>query len=90
MAAGAAVGGGVVTGMGQLVRYAEAQAFADDGGFGELDQRGVDVESLGGGLDAGFGAQVGDFLEGLDELGPAIGVAGVIDGVDADEDIEGT
>ena len=38
-------------------------------------------------LDRGLGGEVGHRLEGGDELGAAVGVAGVVDGVDADEDV---
>ncbi len=49
----------------------------------------MDVEGIfAGRIDTGAGAEVGDFFEGGDEFGAAVGVAGVIDGVDAEEDVE--
>jgi hypothetical protein len=38
-------------------------------------------------LDAGAGGEVGELLEGGDELGAAVGVAGVVEGVDAEPDL---
>ena len=40
-------------------------------------------------FNGGFGGQVGQMAEGLDEFGPAIRIAAVIEGIDADEDVEG-
>src|SRR5207249_2289564 len=60
----------------------------DDLGLAELDERGVDAE-VALALDAGLGRQIGQLLERLRELRPAIGIAGVIDRIDADEDILG-
>ena len=38
-------------------------------------------------LDGGLGREVRHLLERLDVLGPAVGVAAVVEGVDADEDV---
>ena len=89
MTAGVGVDG-VVAGVGEGVGDAEAEPFADDLGFGHLDEGSVDVEGVfARAFDAGFGGEVGDLLKGVDEGGAAIGVAGVVDGVDADEEVEG-
>ncbi len=49
-------------------------------------QGGVDAQPLRA-FHAGPGGQVGHGLEGLDEGRAAVGVAGVIERVDADEDV---
>ncbi len=78
----------VVAGMGDGVVHAERNAATDDVGLGHVRERGVDFEAMiVVGLDAGFGAEVGGALEGGDELGAAVGVAGVVDRVHADEDV---
>jgi len=41
-------------------------------------------------LNGSGGGEVGGFLERLDELGPAIGVAAIVNCVDADKDIKRT
>ena len=50
---------------------------------------GVWIVQLLASLDARLGGQVGHALEGLDVLGPAVGVAAVVERVDADEDVAG-
>ncbi len=50
----------------------------------------MDVEGVFvGGVDAGAGGEVGEFFKGGDELGAAVGVTGVVDGIDAEKNIEG-
>ena len=79
---------GVVAAVGQGVVDAELQAALDDLRLGQLDQRSVDLQLLPA-LDPGLGRQVGHLLVGADVLGPAVRVAAVVQGVDADEDVAG-
>ena len=39
-------------------------------------------------FDAGPRGQIGELLERAQKLGPAVGIARVVDAVDADEDVE--
>ena len=55
--------------------------------FGHLDQRCVDAEAALA-LHARFRRQIRQPLEGGDELRPAIGIAAVVDCIDADKDVE--
>lgn len=86
MAAGAAGGIGIVAAMGEREIDAELDGEGDDLRFGEGDERRVDAD-VSGAFDAGLGGEVGHALEGVDEFGAAIGIAGIIEGVDSDEDI---
>ena len=74
--------------MGEAVVDAQLDAAADDLGLRQVDQRGVDRVSQAA-LDAGLRGQVGHRGEGGDVLRPAIGIAAVVDGVDAEEDVGG-
>ena len=80
-----ALGSGVVAADRRRVVDAELGASTDDLRLREVDQRCVDRESST--FDRGAGREVGGRLEGLDELGTAIGVAAVVERVDADEHI---
>ena len=87
-AAGSAVGLGLVARPRQREIHAELVGAGDDLGLGERDQRRVDAEAARA-LDARLGGEIGQPLEGLDELGPAIGIAGLVERVHADEDVLG-
>lgn len=87
MTAGQAGGGRIVATVGESVVDAEGGSLLNDLGLGEVDERGVDVEASA--LDAGPGGDVGERLEGLDEDGATVGITAVIDGIDADVDVEG-
>ncbi len=90
VAAAFAGGGGVVAGVGEVVRDVEVQALADDLRFRGVHQRCVDMERIFiMGIDACSGAEIGEFFKGGDEFGAAVGVAGVVNRVDAEEDVEG-
>ena len=71
--------------MREAVVEPELGAAADDVGLAERDERRVNPEARA--LDAVAGAEVRDTLEGGDELGPAVGIAGVVERVDADHDV---
>ena len=66
---------------------AEGQSAGDDLSFGEVNQRRVDGQSLTAG--ARFGREVRHCFEGGDVLRTAVGVAAVVERVDADEDVGG-
>src|SRR5260370_7276465 len=57
-------------------------------GFGKADRGGSNIDFCGG-FDGGLGGQVGHALEGFDEFGAAVGVSGIIERVDADENVRG-
>src|SRR2546430_12610982 len=59
----------------------------DDLGFRQADQRRVDRQPLPP-LHARLGRQVSHALEGLDVLGPAIGIPGKVDRRGPDEDVD--
>ena len=59
----------------------------DDLGLGEPDQRGVDGQPRA--FDAGPGGEVRHPRVGLEVLGPAIGIAAVVERVGAEEDVAG-
>lgn len=81
---------GVITGVSEGVVDAEGDAAGDDVGLGHVRERGVDFQSVRViGLNAGLCAQVGGALEGGDELRAAVGIAGIVDGVHANEDVAG-
>ncbi len=73
--------------MGEGVIDAEGGTGSDDLGFGHVHQWGMDLKGVG--FDADFGGEVGGLGEGGNELGAAIGVSGIVDGVDAEEKIGG-
>ena len=64
---------------------AKPQRLAGDIGLAHLLERRVDSESVA--LDTGLGGKVSEPLEFLDELRPAVGVARIVERVDADEDV---
>src|SRR5436189_183969 len=88
--AGVAEPAGAAIGLGHIARPRQREVDVqlvgprDDLGLAELDERGVDAE-VALALDAGLGRQIGQLLERLRELRPAVGIAGVIDRIDADE-----
>ncbi len=84
MRAGAAVGCGVVAAMSERKIDAESNRLFDDIRLAHQNERRVNF-NFSSAFDACFGSQVCHGFEGGDELGTAIGVAGIIDGVDADE-----
>ena len=85
--AGSSLGVWVVAGVGDGIVEAEAYAGFDDVGFGQVDEGCDDFEWSA--FDGGFGGEVGGVLETLDEVWSAVGVAGVVDGVDAEPDFGG-
>src|SRR5437588_12871001 len=84
VAAAAGRGAGAVAGPGELHGGADVGAQAHDGGLGELDQGSAYVD--GASLHAPLLAHGRHPAEGVDELGPAVGVAAVVQGVDAQID----
>src|SRR5690349_13367301 len=83
--AGAAFVVGLVAGNGAREVDAVTQAGLDDLGFRPRDQRRVHPEALA--FDPGLGRQVRERLERADELRPAVRIAGIVDRVDAAEQI---
>src|SRR5690349_15909740 len=83
--AGAAIGQRVVATMGKSERYAQVASQGDDLRFGEVDEGRVNPD-VRAAFDGSFGGEVGYALERVDEFGAAIGIAGVIERVHADED----
>ncbi len=77
----------IVAAVRQAVIEAQRQAARDDLRLRHRDERRLNAKAPA--FDAGLGRQPGRVLERLDELRPAIGIAGVVEGVDADEDIAG-
>src|SRR5262245_60509237 len=78
---------GIVTTVRQAVVKAQPQSQPDDLRLGEIDQRRVNGE--GPAFHAGLGRQPRQVLEGADVLGTAVGIAGVVERVDADENVRG-
>jgi len=72
--------------MRQGIIDAQCRAPPDDLRLREMHQGRVDTESQPP-LDPGLGRQVSQLFECCDELGPAVGIAAVVDCVDADEEI---
>src|SRR5262249_29480886 len=64
---------------------AESDTAADDVRLAQRDERRVHAEARA--LDAGARRQAGEALEGGDELGAAIGIARIVERVDADDDV---
>ena len=87
-AAGTALFIGVVAAMSEGVIEAEFEAGHYGLRFCHIDDGGMDSEVTNI-ADAGGGGEVGEFLELLDIVMPAVRVAGRVGGVDADEDVEG-
>ena len=79
------VGQRVVATVRQPIVQPQLQAAADDLGLGEIDQRRMDAERAA--FHSGPRTKRGDLLERPDELGPAIGIAGIVERVDADHEI---
>ena len=76
---------GAITRHGERIIYVEITALADDLRLAQRDQRRVNMEQMT--FHTCFGSQVCGRLKGRDELGPAIGVAGIIHRIDADVEI---
>src|SRR5688500_7595139 len=79
VSAGAAVDVGAVTGHGLREVHAQLEAARDDVALGHVQQRCAHAD--GGAFYPGLGGEVGQALECVDEFGPAIGVAGIVDRV---------
>src|SRR5262249_39936297 len=77
----------VVAGVRVRVVDARREAQADDLGLLEPRQRRVNLDARA--LDARLRRAPGEPLERANELGPAVGVAAVVDGVHSDEDVYG-
>src|SRR5689334_16487934 len=86
--AGQSLGARVVTAMGKCIVDAQFLPATDDLFFGQRQERGMDAESARA-FDARTGRQVGQGFEGPEELRPAVRIAGVVDAVDPEEDVEG-
>ena len=86
MTTGDSTGRGVIAGNGHRVVDAQRHVPVDDFGFGQIDQRGVDRQRLSPARSA-LGGQIGHRLEGGDVFRSAVGVAAVVECVDADEDV---
>src|SRR3954467_14128766 len=84
-AAGSAIRQRIVAAVRATVIEAERVAVADDLGFAHREERRVNAEAAA--LDTGAGAEIGDPLEGTDELGTAVGVPRIVERVDADDDV---
>src|SRR5262249_56731777 len=83
---GAAVRFGRVAGPGQREIHAELVGARNDLSLAEGDERRVDAKAAAT-FDAGLRGEIGEALEGFDELRTAVGIARVVEGVDADEDV---
>jgi len=73
--------------MSQGVIDAELRAGRNNLGLCHFDDGRVDAVSAPA-LDCGCGGEVGCLLEGGDKFRPAVGIAAIIGGIDADKDIE--
>jgi len=80
-----AVGQRVVAAVAKRRVEAESGRLARDVALGQVEQGRVDGELVA--LDPGLGRQVRQRLERRDELRPAVGIARIIERVDADEDV---
>lgn len=74
---------GLIAGYGETVIDAERQTGAYDVFLGQVDQRRVDGDPVA--FNRGFGGEVRQSFKRVDEFGAAVGVAGIVDGVDAGE-----
>ena len=79
------VGPGIVAAVRQPVVEAERHAALDDVGLGQHLERRVDAEALA--VHAPRRGERGQVLERRDELRTAVGIPGVVERVDADEDV---
>ncbi|MBM4320960.1 MAG: hypothetical protein FJ125_13660, partial [Deltaproteobacteria bacterium] len=84
-AAGTALLVGIVAGVGQRQVHAEPDGFPGDLRLAPEEQRSTDAQRLP--LHARPGGHPGQHLEGVEELRPAVGVARIVHGIDADEDV---
>src|SRR5258706_2822172 len=84
-AAGQALGVGLVARQGEAEIDPEFEPAPYDLGLAERDQWGRDLDPAA--LDSDLGGELREPLEGGDELGAAVGIARVIDRVDADIDL---
>jgi len=75
----------IIAAAGKGVVQAQLHTLTDDPGLGKPDQGGVDLDCPAS-LGIYLGGQVGHALVGRDVLGPTIGIAGVVEGIDTDED----
>ena len=73
--------------MRQTVVEAELEAAPDDRALRQRDERRLHAKS--GAFDTCTRRKRCERLEGMDEFGPAIGVTGVVERVDADDDVRG-
>src|SRR4051812_44823888 len=81
----AAGGVGVVAGVGEGVVDAELRALADDVGLGHVDERRDDARLAA--LDAAALPGLDDGLKRAEKVRSAVGIAAVVDGVDAEPDL---
>ena len=86
-AAGKTIRRWIVTAVGKRQIDAELYGFTDDFGFGEFDQRGVNLKASA--FHAGFSSNIGDGLERFDEFRTAIRVAAVIDCIYTEKNVSG-
>ena len=77
----------IVATVGQAVIEAQRQTAADDLRLRQRDQRSTNVKAAA--VDARFRGQSRHPLERLDVLGPAVWIAGVVQRIDADEEVAG-
>src|SRR5262245_56040366 len=77
----------IVTAVGQAVVDAECEAAPDDVGLTEVDKWRLHAKPSA--FDAGAGRKIRQALERGNELGPAIGVTRIVQGVDADDEVVG-
>lgn len=82
-AARASGGIGLIAGYGETVIDAEREAGEYDVFLGQVDQRRVDGDPMA--FNRGFGGEVRHGFKRVDEFGTAVGVAGIVDGVDTGE-----
>ncbi len=74
--------------MGQGVVDSQVQASLDDLCFGQVQKRCMNTV-LPLSFNAGFGGQIGQLLKGVDELRPAVRIAGVVECVNPDKNVKG-
>ena len=78
----------IVTTMGHGKIHSQFQTFLNDLHLAQLDQWGVDFYPVFS-FHSGFGGEVGESFKRGDELGSAIGVTAIINGIDPDKNIAG-
>ena len=81
----AAVGKRIVAAVAETGVEAEALCLERDLGFAQMLERSVDREPLP--FHSGLCCKVGELLKFRDEFGPAVGISGIIESVDSDEDV---